>query len=256
MIHPWQIAVITLYAFIQPNETRSFNIGMSMPILAGWFTGLLLGNPQTGLVLGGTLQLMTLGVNTYGGTSIPNTTVGAIVGTALSLNSTPELALGIAIPVALLMIQLDILARYANIFFLHRADHFIDERNYDKAAFQNLLGMIAPGLSRAVPVFFVLCFGQSFVEAVMGWIPQWFMTGLQVAGGVIPVVGICILLNYLPTRSKLPFLILGFLLAAYVKIPLIGVAGFGLVITLLDYMYTRQADQRWAANQEGSDLDE
>ena len=40
------------------------------------------------------------------------------------------------------------------------------------------------------------------------------------------------------------------------KIPLIGVAGFGLVITLLDYMYTRQADQRWAANQEGSDLDE
>lgn len=151
MIHPWQIALITLYAFIQPNETRSFNIGMSMPILAGWFTGLLLGNPQTGLVLGGTLQLMTLGVNTYGGTSIPNTTVGAIVGTALSLNSTPELALGIAIPVALLMIQLDILARYANIFFLHRADHFIDERNYDKAAFQNLLGMIAPGLSRAVP---------------------------------------------------------------------------------------------------------
>ena len=84
MIHPWQIALITLYAFIQPNETRSFNIGMSMPILAGWFTGLLLGNPQTGLVLGGTLQLMTLGVNTYGGTSIPNTTVGAIVGTALS----------------------------------------------------------------------------------------------------------------------------------------------------------------------------
>ena len=47
MIHPWQIALITLYAFIQPNETRSFNIGMSMPILAGWFTGLLLGNPQT-----------------------------------------------------------------------------------------------------------------------------------------------------------------------------------------------------------------
>ena len=79
---------------------------------------------------------------------------------------------------------------------------------------------------------------------------------LNLAGGVLPVVGICILLNYLPTRSKLPFLILGFLLAAYVKIPLIGVAGFGLVITLLDYMYTRQADQRWAANQEGSDLDE
>ena len=38
--------------------------------------------------------------------------------------------------------------------------------------------------------------------------------------------------------------------------PLIGVAGFGLVITLLDYMYTRQADQRWAAIRQGGDLDE
>lgn len=256
MIQPWQIALITLYAFIQPNETRSFSIGMSMPILAGWFTGLLIGNPETGLFIGGTLQLMTLGINTYGGTSVPNTTVGAIVGTALSLNSTPELALGIAIPVALLMIQLDILARYANIFFLHRADKFIEQRQYDRAALQNVLGMIAPGLSRAVPVLLVLCFGQSFVEAVMGWIPEWFMTGLKTAGGVIPVVGICILLNYLPVRSKLPFLILGFLMAAYLQIPLIGAAGFGLVITLLDYLYSRQADQRWAAANPGGELDE
>lgn len=45
-------------------------------------------------------------------------------------------------------------------------------------------------------------------------------------------------------------------MAAYLKIPLIGIAGFGLVITLLDFMYSRQADQRWAAIKTGGDLDE
>lgn len=253
MIQIWQIALITLYAFIQPNESRSFNIGMSMPMLAGWFTGLVLGNPTTGLFIGGTLQLMTLGINTYGGTSIPNTTVGAIVGTALSINSTPELALGIAIPVALFMIQLDILSRYANIIFLHRAEKLLGQRKYDQAAFQNVLGMIAPGLSRAIPVLLVLTMGQGFVETAMAVIPAWFMTGLKVAGGVIPVVGICILLNYLPIKSKFPFLMLGFLLMAYLNIPLLGVAGFGLIIALLNYYYSQKPSEKAII---GGDLDE
>ena len=100
MFQVWQIVLITLYAFIQPNETAGFKIGMNSPILAGWFTGLVLGNPVEGLFLGGTLQLMTLGVATYGGMSIPNTVVGAIVGTALSMYMDMELALGIAIGLA------------------------------------------------------------------------------------------------------------------------------------------------------------
>lgn len=236
----WQIALITLYAFIQPNDTRAFNIGMSIPILSGWFTGLLIGNPEQGLFIGGTLQLMTLGVNTYGGTSVPNTTIGAIVGTALSKDLGQEVALGIAIPVALFMIQLDILARYANIFFLHRADRFVEQREYDKAARQNLLGMIAPGLSRAVPLLIVLVLGNDAIQSVMTWLDTnaaWFSKGLSVAGGIIPVVGISILLGYLPTKTKFPFLILGFLMIAYLGIPLLGVAAFGAVIVLLDYYY-------------------
>lgn len=258
MIQFWQIALITVYAFLAVNEKRSFNILIDYPITAGMFTGLIMGNPETGLFVGGTLQLMTLGVNTYGGMSVPNTTVGAIIGTALSVNSTPEAALAIAIPVALFMIQLDIIARSVNVYFVHAADRYVEKGEYDKAARQNLLGMIGPGLSRAIPVALVLALGSTFIDSVMAAIPQWFMTGLQVAGGIIPVVGICILLTYLPTKSKYPYLFLGYLLLAYFKLPMIAVAGVALVIALIHFAKANELDEKMkaVAVSSGGDFDE
>ena len=257
MIEGWQIFLITLYAFIQPTDQSSFNLGMSMPIFAGWFTGMVLGNPETGLFIGGSLTLMTLGVATYGGTSIPDTVVGAIVGTALALNTTPELALSIAIPVALFMIQLDILRRYVTIYYQHRADKYVAERKYDLAMRQNIWGIFPKALSRAIPVLLVLILGPQFIDQVLAAVPAWLVNGLKVSGGIIPVVGIGILLSYLPTAQKYMFLILGFLLVAYLKLPMLAVAGIGLVVAGADYMYAVRLDQKLGvARNVGGEVDE
>jgi len=257
MIQGWQIFVITLYAFLQPTDQSSFNLGMSMPIFAGWFTGMVLGNPETGLFIGGSLTLMTLGVATYGGTSIPDTVVGAIVGTSLALNTTPELALSIAIPVALFMIQLDILRRYVTIYYQHRADKFVLLRQYNNAMRQNLWGIIPKALSRAIPVLLVLILGPSFIDTVLKVVPAWLVTGLKVSGGVIPVVGIGVLLSYLPTSQKFFFLILGFLLVAYLKLPMLAVAGLGLVVAGADYMYAVRLDEKLGLSaNKGGEVDE
>lgn len=77
-----------------------------------------MGDMVLGLAIGATLQLMVLGVGTYGGASIPDFTTGAIVGTVFAVLSgqDAEFAIGLAIPVGLLMVQLDILARFTNTF--------------------------------------------------------------------------------------------------------------------------------------------
>ena len=49
--------------------------------------GLVLGDVQTGLMIGATLQLMTLGVATYGGATVPDFLSGAIMGTAYAIIS-------------------------------------------------------------------------------------------------------------------------------------------------------------------------
>ena len=59
------------------------------------------------------------------------------------------------------------------------------------------------------------------------------MGGLKVAGGLLPLVGISILLRYLPVKKYLAYLILGFSLVAYFNLPMIGVATMGSVIALL-----------------------
>lgn len=50
----------------------------------------------------------------------------------------------------------------------------------------------------------MLLFGEHFVQLVLHYAPDWLMGGLKVAGGILPVVGIGILLRYLPTRQFSP----------------------------------------------------
>ena len=68
-IQLWQIILLTAYAFSTIIDGLSFDL-INKPVFAGFIAGLILGDPITGLFIGGTLQLMILGVGTYGGASI------------------------------------------------------------------------------------------------------------------------------------------------------------------------------------------
>ncbi|MED7618725.1 UNVERIFIED_CONTAM: PTS sorbose transporter subunit IIC, partial [Bifidobacterium breve] len=70
--------------------------------------------------------------------------------------------------------------------------------------------------------------------------PDWLMGGLKLAGAVLPVVGIAILLHYLPVGKFVAFLIAGYLLAAYLKIPMMGIALFGLVCALIHFKQLKE----------------
>lgn len=231
-IQLWQIILLTAYAFSTIIDGLSFDL-INKPVFAGFIAGLILGDPITGLFIGGTLQLMILGVGTYGGASIPDYTTAAIIGTALGVGQDTEVAIAIAIPVGLLLLQLDILARFSNTFFQHKADDYAKRLDTKGVTRMNLMGIIPWGLSRALPVLLVLIFGQGFIEIVLKYIPEWLMGGLKVAGGLLPLVGISILLRYLPVKKYLAYLILGFSLVAYFNLPMIGVATMGSVIALL-----------------------
>lgn len=233
----WQILLISIYAFVQINEKITLNIGLGEPLITGMFTGLIMGDLKLGLAIGATLQLMVLGVGTFGGASIPDFTTGAIVGTVVGVLSGKgmEFAIGVAVPVGLLMVQLDILARFTNTFFLHRVDRSIEEGNIKGITRNVLAGSIPWGLSRMLPVLLVLIFGQSMVNSVIELTPDWLMGGLKVAGGVLPAVGIGILLRYLPAKRFISYLIIGFIAAAYVKIPMMGVALLGLAFAIIQY---------------------
>lgn len=246
----WQILLLTLYAGFAFYDGNNTTFGFVKPSLAGFMAGLILGDIKTGLFVGGTLNLLVLGVGNFGGASIPDYMTGALLGTAFAIQSKePELGVTLAIPIGLLMIQLDILARFSNTFFQHRAEKYVAEGKLKKASHMNLFGLIPQSLSRMVPVFIALIFGSAFVQLVVNHIPMWLMNGLKTAGGILPALGVAILLRYLPVNKNIPYLILGFVLAAYLKVPVLGVALVGVAIAILVFQSDKE-EQQAAVNTE------
>lgn len=233
----WQILLLTVYAGFAFFDGNNTTFGMVKPTMAGFFAGLVLGDIQTGLVVGGTLNLLVLGIGNFGGASIPDYMTGALLGTAFAIQSGQgaEFGVTLAIPIGLLMIQLDILARFSNTFFQHRAERKVEAGNLDGAAMMNLLGLIPQSLSRMLPVFLALVFGSEFVNLVVNNLPMWLMNGLKTAGGILPSLGIAILLRYLPVSKNLSYLIAGFVMAAYLNVPVLGAALVGLAFAIYSF---------------------
>lgn len=236
-IEIWQIIVLSLLGFYAIVENLGINIFANQALIMGTITGLVMGDLKTGLAVGATLQLMGLGIQAYGGASVPDYMTASIVGTAFAVMSGKgvEFGIGLAVPVALLMIQLDILARFCNVFFQRRIDHGIKEMNLSKIRMFHLLGTLSWGLSRGLPIFLVFSFGESIVEFISNVIPEWLTGGLSVAGGMLPAVGIAILLRYLPVKNFITYLLIGFIAVTYLHMPMFGVALLGFALAILQF---------------------
>ncbi len=230
----WQIILITLYSGVQILDELQIWSGLNTPIGAGFIVGLIMGNIPVGLFIGASLQLMILGVGTFGGASRIDATIGTVLATAFSISihgMSPQVAISsIAVPVATIMIQLDILARFTNTYFAHRIDHDIETFNYKGIERNYLLGALPWALSRAIPVFLALAFGRGLVQAIANalngsW--SWLGNGLSLAGATLPAVGFAILLRYLPVKKHVAYLILGFTITTLFSVIFSNVQSLG-----------------------------
>lgn len=224
-------AYLCIFDILGPTLFMGFR-----PLISAFVTGLIIGDVQTGLMVGGTLELMALGVYTYGGATIPDFTVGGILGTYFGKQLGFEGGLALAIPAALLLTQVDILNRFLNFVFVHRADAYAEKGDYK--GFDRMMyafSHIIWGLSRAIPVFLAVAFGEPVVRAVSSFFEAnpWFNRGIQVTGGILPALGFAMLLKILPVNKYPAFLVIGFVLYAYLKVPLVGIALAGAAIALV-----------------------
>ncbi|HEM5230274.1 PTS mannose/fructose/sorbose/N-acetylgalactosamine transporter subunit IIC [Streptococcus suis] len=242
MMQWWQILLLTLYSAYQICDELTIVSSAGSPVFAGFISGLIMGDMATGLAIGASLQLMVLGVGTFGGASRIDATSGAVLATAFSVSQgiDPELAVStIAVPVAALLVYTDIAGRFSTTFFAHRVDAAIERFDYAGIERNYLLGAIPWALSRALPVFLALAFGGGFVEAMVNTIEQykWIAAGLTLAARMLPGLGFAILLHYLPLKRNLHYLAVGFALTAmltvlYGNVSALGGAVAGIVGTL------------------------
>ncbi len=247
MIAWWQILLLTLYAGLEILDELQIYSSLNTPVGAGLIAGLIMGDLPTGLFIGASMQLMVLGVGTFGGASRIDATTGTVLATAFSTTvkgMSPQAAISsIAVPVAAIMVELDVLARFANTYFSHRIDHLIeqDKINY-KAVERNVLyGAIPWSLSRAIPVFIALAFGQGLVQTIANALNGdllWLGQGLTVAGAALPAVGFAILLRYLPVKKHVAYLILGFTITTLFSVLFTSIQSLGAGVAAVNKNFT------------------
>lgn len=227
--------VLGILAYILIVTTLGPGLWWGEALFAGAVTGLIVGNVQVGLTIGATLTLMSLGMWTYGGATIPDFMTGAILGTAFGALPGVGLegGLAVAIPASLLMTQLDILGRAVTTLFIHGADRAVARGEIKAITKWHLWGHLPWGLTRAIPVFLAVWLGAEPVQSFISWMPEWFMRAMQVTGRMLPALGFALLLSMLPVKKYWPFALIGFALYAYMKLPTTGIALIAIAVGVL-----------------------
>lgn len=208
----------------------------SSKVVIGFVLGIIFGDVKTGLVIGGTLQLMSMGVVGLAGASVPNYNVAALVAAPIAIKGgSIEAGLAIGIPTAMISVQLDIIHKIANGFVARWSQSYANQKQFKKMNQVLWLSTLFQVLKYVLPVAIVSIVGVGTIDSLLAIIPDWLMGGLTVAGKILPAVGLTMLLIYMPTMNHFNYLIIGFVLFAYLKLPILAVALIGLALAFKFY---------------------
>ena len=205
---------------------------MFRPIVMCPLVGLALGDLQTGLAVGASLELLFMGPISIGAYVPPNETIGGVLACAfaISLGEGTEAAIALAMPIAVLSLAIGNLLQPIWPFFVDKADSFAKKGN--------LRGIYAVhwgiGLWGCVE-YFLLCggaflLGVDAVQGILDWIPSFILDGFGVAANLLPAMGFAMLGRLVITKKLVPFYFLGFLLCSYMGVPVLGVAILAIII--------------------------
>jgi PTS system N-acetylgalactosamine-specific IIC component len=248
-----KILLISLFAGICGLDGDNTLIHFHRPIVAGAIVGLILGDFQKGLIVGGTLELVFLGVMPIGGAQPPNSIIGGILGTAFAIltNVDAKIAIGIAVPFSIAVQAASNLVYTGNAGFIHKADKYALEGNTKGVDNMNLAGMIPMFIFYFLFAFVPLYFGAGAAQSVINAIPAKIMEGIQVAGGMMPAVGFAILLRTMIKKDLIIFLGMGFILVAYLKLPIIGVALIAVIIAAYTHFIGKSNNENKEVTSDG-----
>lgn len=219
--------------------------GQSMidrPIVVGPLVGLVLGDLESGVIIGASLEAVFMGAINVGGTAAVNPAVGTVFGTAFAilLDGGPEVALTLAIPIGILAGAMETLI---SIVLSASAEPFdrLAKEGKEKSIIALHFGLwILKFLIFSIIVFVAVLVGSGPIKTFVDSIPDVVMNGLAVCGGLLPAAGFAILLKMLWEKKIAIFYFLGFTLVAYLKLPLVALAIIGTVIAVSGAMRDKE----------------
>ena len=260
-----QIILVFVWVFIIAIDQFDLLESLYQPIVSGAVMGAILGDLPTGLVVGGTYQLMTIGNMPVGGAQPPNAVIGGVMAVVFAIASGLDTtaAVGLAVPFALIGQYMVTLLFTVMSPMMSVADKMAEQADTKGIVRLNYLAMAALGLLFAVVCTIGLIGGSAMgnaLTAAFDAVP-WLMAGLGAAGGMMRFVGFATLLRIMLSNELWGIYFVGFALATIIGyIPalsgsaLVLIAFVGIAIALNDFQ-TNVAIRNCGGNENGGDED-
>ena len=231
-----QIMFIFIFSCIAGMGSVLDEFQTHRPLIACTIVGLILGDVKTGIILGGTLELIALGWMNIGAAQSPDSALASVISTILVVVGRQDIQTGIAIalPVAAAGQILTVFARTITVIFQHEADKAAEKVQFRKIELLHFSALFVQALRVSLPATLVAIYvDANTVQSLLNMLPDIVTGGLSVAGGFIVVVGYAMVLNMMIVKYLAPFFYLGFVLGGYLNFSLLSFGILGVIFAII-----------------------
>ncbi|MGN0372149.1 MAG: PTS mannose/fructose/sorbose/N-acetylgalactosamine transporter subunit IIC [Enterocloster sp.] len=227
------------------------NYTLGRPLVAGLVVGLILGDMQTGIIVGAAIQVIYIALVTPGGTVSADVRAISYIGIPLSIcaikgmgldpasAAAKDMAAALGAAVGTLGTVLFYGTATMNLIWQHMGWKAVENGDFKKLY---LVDMGLPWISHLVcsfiPTVIITMAGSSMVDLMKAYLPMdgIAMKTLFTVGSLLPAVGVAILLKQVVNKATdfLTFFF-GFTLAACMGVNLIGAAIIGGFFAVINY---------------------
>lgn len=211
-------------------------LNFERPLISCTIVGLLLGDLQTGLAVGASIELMSLGLVVIGAAAPPDMNMAAIICAAFAIltDASVETALALAVPIAVLGQMLGVVMRTILSNLTHVADKAIDEGNFRRARSMHIVwGTLLYALMYFVPIFLAVFLGTDVVQKLVEVIPGWLTDGLNLGSKFLTAYGIALLMSSMLNKNLTVYFLLGFFLVGYLGLNMTAIAIFAAILAFI-----------------------
>ncbi len=245
--------MLTVLAMICAVDAATEAFFWFRPIVVAFFAGIILGNVQLGLAAGAVAELSYLGLLTVGGTVPPDPLMAGMMTTviAYTANVSAETALGLALPFALLAQWWGIFTNTSYAGFMKPLEERAKEADIQGFWRIMVISLVIKSVGYGIITFLSTYLMQNLIAGFVLSFPIWLIHGFEVAGGILPAVGLGLLLRIMLKGENAPYLFLGFLMATFLSLGnVLPIAIAAIAIALIGYYNDRRI-----ANQGGEQHD-
>ena len=230
--------LVVLVAFLAGMEGILDEFQFHQPLVACTLIGLVTGNLEAGIVLGGTLQMIALGWANIGAAVAPDAALASVASAIIlvlggqGVKGVPA-AIAVAVPLAVAGLFLTMIVRTLAVPIVHMMDSAAEEGNFKKIEMLQIVAVCMQGIRIALPALALLFIPAATVQGFLESMPAWLTDGMAIGGGMVVAVGYALVINMMATKETWPFFAIGFVVAALSEITLIGLGVLGLALALI-----------------------